>query len=99
MTKEQYTRLLKYEQQLFTAKVGNYVRKMYSSTINELDEIYADIFKTQSKFKTGCGKCILMDTKRLAEEFYKYKEKLESKQQEQIEDNNKPKSKSKKNGK
>jgi len=77
MTEEQYNILLKYEEQMLNAKIGNFVRKMYSQTLKELDEVYQQLFNRKSKLLTGCGKCILDETKKLADEFFKYKDELE----------------------
>lgn len=80
MTQEQYQILLKYEEQMLSAKIGNYVRKMYSQTLKELDTVYQQLFNQKSKLLSGCGKCILTDCKRLADEFFKYKDELEKQQ-------------------
>lgn len=90
MNKQQYLTLQKYEEQLSTAKIGNYVRKMYKSTLEELDSVYKQLFPNEdSRLFSGCGKCILRATRRLADEYFKYKEKLENKQKEKDKENGK----------
>ena len=88
MNKSQYTRLQKYEEQFRTAVIGNYVRKMYKQTLEELDAVYQELFNEKSKLLNGCGKCITNDTKRIAKEYFNYKEKLENKQKEKEQNKN-----------
>lgn len=84
MTKKQFERLSKYDEQLTTAKIGNYVRKMYSQSLIELDNIYRELFPTaaESNLKSGCSSCVVKAMKKIAEPYFKYKEKLEEKNKE-----------------
>lgn len=74
MTKEQYEKLNKYDEQLNTAYYGNYVRRLYSVALNELDEMYKQLFPNapDSKLKTGCSSCVLKALKKMAQEYFNY---------------------------
>lgn len=76
MTKELKEKMSKYEEQFKTAKYGNYVRRLYSTSLNELDEIYKELFpdSPDSRLKTGCSNCVLKAIKKMAEEYFKEEE-------------------------
>lgn len=80
MTKQQYNKLQNYEEQFRTAIIGNYVRKMYKPNLTELDAIYTDMFKQESKLLSGCPKCVLSAMKKLGTEYFKYQEKIKEKE-------------------
>lgn len=92
ITKEQYERLSHYQSQLYTSLHAGYCRNLGIPAVTELDEIYVEIFKEQSKLKGGCPACVLSEMKRLAVEYEKYvPAKSEAQSEEPIED--KPKRK------
>lgn len=75
MTQEQYEILKKYEEQLSTAKIGNYVRRMYATALEELDNVYKEMFpSTHLSIKSGCSSCVLKALKQMAEPYFQYKE-------------------------
>lgn len=75
MTQEQYEILKKYEEQLSTAKIGNYVRRMYATALEELDNLYKEMFpSTHLSIKSGCSSCVLKALKQMAEPYFQYKE-------------------------
>lgn len=79
MTQEQYEILKKYEEQLSTAKIGNYVRRMYATALEELDNLYKEMFpSTHLSIKSGCSSCVLKALKQMAEPFFQYKTKAET---------------------
>ena len=81
MTQEQYEILKKYEEQLSTAKICNYVRRMYATALEELDNLYKEMFpSTHLSIKSGCSSCVLKALKQMAEPYFQYKEKAETKE-------------------
>ena len=80
MTKQQYNKLQQYEEQFRTAVIGSYVRKLYKPNLTELDKIYMEIFKSDSKLLSGCPKCILTAMKKLGTEYFNYQNKLKEKE-------------------
>lgn len=84
MTKEIHDKLSKYEEQLTTAKIGGYVRKLYSSALTELDEIYTKLYPSMpaSNLKTGCSVCVVKAMKKMAEDYFNYKPRNTKKKEE-----------------
>lgn len=69
MTKEQYNILKQYEKHFSTARYG-YVRGIYSSDIQLVSPIYAQLGYKLSN--PNCGECILVMFKNLGIEYNKY---------------------------
>lgn len=80
MTKEQYEKLLPYEQHFFTAVNGDYARNVTLHGFEVMNEVYKELFGKDSGMVTGCNRCRLHGLKDLAKEFYKCKKALEAKQ-------------------
>lgn len=74
ITKEQYERMLPYEQHFFTAVHGDYARNVTMEGFIVLDELYKEIFKRESNMKSGCNRCRLQGLKDLGKLFYEFKD-------------------------
>lgn len=83
MNGQQYKKLMPYEYHLNTALNCDYARNVSTKGFNTMNEIFFDIFKKPSKLGNGCGSCQLKDMKSLAQEYFKYQQKLEEKENEQ----------------
>ena len=77
ITQELFERLQKQEIHFHSATIANFVRRLYTPDLNELDECFKIMFPNEkSRLKNGCPKCILADIKKMATEYYAYKDKL-----------------------
>lgn len=76
MTKEQYTKLNKFETQL-NQSLRNFVR-MTMGEFEAVSHIYEDMYhKAVTNQEKSCNSCRLRILKQLAVEYNKYKEKIE----------------------
>lgn len=92
MTIKQYYKLKPYEDTLFTSKYCDYFRNLTQKARIELDEVYQELFKEASSINAGCGSCQLRSLKKLAEPYFKMKEKMDKKKEQEPEvvDENNP---------
>ena len=72
MTQELHDRLDKYERSLYTAYYLDYLRNLGQTAVNELDEIYEELFGHKSNLKNGCSYCVLQEVKKIGREYYAY---------------------------
>jgi DNA-binding Lrp family transcriptional regulator len=73
LTKKQYSRLKKYDGKLYTALYCDFVRLVDRTAIDELDEVFRELFPNESGVKSGCSRCVLKAVKKLAERYFKDK--------------------------
>lgn len=79
MTKEQYNALVKYDGKLTGVVKTDYIH-LSRSEFNEIHEVYKAVFKRElSRSQQNCPRCVVKATKELAQEYVKYKEKLDKK--------------------
>lgn len=73
LTKKQYSKLKKYDGKLYTALYCDFVRLVDRTAIDELDEVFRELFPNESGVKSGCSRCVLKAVKKLAERYFKDK--------------------------
>lgn len=80
MNRKQFDTLSKYDTALYTSRRSNFARM----TLREFEEVcvvFTEIFKRDvTNQEKSCGHCKLKIMKQLAEEYFKYKEKLAEKE-------------------
>lgn len=86
MNGQQYKKLHPYEHHFNTALHCDYARNVTTKGFRVMTEVFEEIFKRPSKLGSGCGTCTLRDMKLLAQEYFKYKVKLEEKEDGNQED-------------
>ena len=73
ITKEQYERMLPYEQHLFTAVNCDYARNVTEEGFKVLDEVFKEVYKRDSGLLSGCSRCRLRGLKDLGQLFFEFK--------------------------
>lgn len=82
MKKVDFEKLKKYETALYTAKHSSFAR-MSVNEFNDMCNIYKDMYGVEvTRTERNCPSCKLRVTKRLAEDYFKYKDKQLKKQEE-----------------
>ena len=76
---KQYEKLIPYKHHLGTAFKANYYRGITGKELSDLNEVYKEIFGTNSHLTNGCSHCILADLQKLGKEFFAYDSALQSK--------------------
>lgn len=77
MNRKQYEKVKHLENNFFTAVNNGYTRAIGKQDMNTLLLMYREIEPDGEVHSISCRECLLMVLKRIGEDFYKYKRKLE----------------------
>ena len=80
-----YNKLRKFDNYLYTAKYGDYIRSLTMPQVNELTGIGKELGIDYKH--NGCPKCMLNFLKKLAVPYFEQKEKLEEKKKDKENEN------------
>jgi hypothetical protein len=72
ISREQFEKLAKYEQHLYTAVYGDYARNVTMEGFQVLDAVYKEVFGRDGGMTSGCGRCRLRGLKDLGRLYYEY---------------------------
>lgn len=70
---EIYSQLAEYEDVFYTAVNCDFVRMGGYERKKTISDLYSRVFNKKSGIMDGCGRCLLNDTKRLGEVYYRWK--------------------------
>lgn len=73
---EIYDQLSEYEDIFYTAVNCDFVRMGGYERKKAVSALYSAVFSKKSGIMDGCGRCLLNDTKRLGEVYYRWRESL-----------------------
>lgn len=75
MTKEQYEKLVQYEQELRYAYKLSFM-SMSRSKFNEIMEVYNEIWEPLSPRQANCGTCRLKAMKKIGEAYFQFQQEM-----------------------
>lgn len=87
ISREQFEKLAKYEQHLYTAVYGDYARNVTMEGFQVLDAIYKEVYGRDGGMTSGCGRCRLRGLKDLGRLYYEYKNTVKEEEPIDIFDN------------
>lgn len=70
---EIYSQMAEYEDVFYTAVNCDFVRMGGYERKKAVSDLYSKVFGKKSGIMDGCGRCLLNDTKRLGEVYYRWK--------------------------
>lgn len=82
-TKEQYDKLTKYRDKLYTACYCKFVRMSSRADLIEMDEIYKEVFHTSSGAIGGCSRCLMTVCQKLGSLYFQDEKEYKSIEAEQ----------------
>lgn len=77
LKKEQFEALKEYRVQLYNTLYLDFIRLSSIKDKEILAKLYKEIFNKDSEIITGCNRCLLRDTKKLAQVYFDYEKKIE----------------------
>lgn len=76
MTQEQFNKLTKYRDNLYTATNLDYVRVQSAEDKKALHNLYKEIFDKDSGIIGGCTRCLIRDLKAIGKVYFEYEKQL-----------------------
>lgn len=93
MTQEQFNKLTKYRDSLYTATNLDYVRVQTIEDKQTLHNLYKEIFNKDSGIMGGCTRCLLRDIKTLGKSYFEFEKQLKEQDEQPKSKKGRPKTK------